>query len=486
MRSGETTLGQLRSPSWRVKVHSAYPAGVLPVIAVFILATLALILVGGTIARLAIPALCTGTAYVLYRRAPVVYVSFVWWLWFLICFLRRLVDYRSGFAESNPILAAPFLAALVCAPTLIQHRAIWKLRSSWPFVLAFSSVLYGLGVGLIAIPKKLLLTSALGWLAPLVFAFFIYSELVTSERREAQIECLQDTFLWGALIMGCYGIVQFVAPAPWDIQWMLDTQTSWPGLGSIGVPEPFGLRVFSTMNGPGAFALTVVPGLVLVITRKGWLPLLAGMAGCGALLLTSVRTAWLAVCFALLLLALRNKKYMTRLILGVAVLGVCLIAAMSFEPVRDTVTARFQSFTNIQDDTSFQDRGSGSEQMVGYILEEPMGMGLGTMDANFLGKTSLGPRDSGLWEILLSLGWLGGLVYLSALALLVWNFYKPAGQRSTTEILAGCITAGIVSQLLLGSVMVGVTGCTIWVFAAIGMAAHAEAHGPLHRGANAE
>lgn len=486
MRPTETTLGALRSPFRPVKAQGAYPAGVLSILAVFIIATLALVLFGGTVARLAITLLCTGTAYVLYRRAPVVYVSFVWWLWFLICFLRRLVDYRSGFAESNPVLAAPFLAALVCAPALFQRREMWKRRSSWPFVLAFSSVLYGLAVGLLAIPKKLLLTSALGWLAPLVFGFYIYTELATSERREAQIDCLQKTFIWGALIMGCYGIVQFVAPAPWDIQWMLATQSAWPGLGSIGIPEPFELRVFSTMNGPGAFALTLVPSLVLVINRKGWLPVLAGIAGCGALLLSSVRTAWVAVCFAVLLLAIRNRKYMMRLIFGSAVLGICLIGAMTLEPVRDTLQSRFQSFTNIQDDTSFQDRMSGSEQMVAYVAEEPLGMGLGTMDANFLGKTALGPRDSGLWEILLSLGWAGGLVYLSALALLVWNSCRPGVPRSTTEMAAGCITAGLVSQLLLGSVMTGVAGCTIWVFAAIAMAPLDDAHGILHEGQHGE
>jgi hypothetical protein len=463
-------------------MQSAFPASVLGMLAVFIIATLALVLLGGAVARLAIPLLSAGTAYVLYRRAPVVYVSFVWWLWFLICLLRRLVDYRSGFAESNPVLAAPFLAALVCIPALLQRREIWKRRSSWPFVLAFSSVLYGLAVGLLAIPKKLLLTSALGWLAPLVFGFYIYAELAMSERREAHIDCLQKTFIWGSLIMGCYGIVQFVAPPPWDIQWMLATQTAWPGLGSIGTPEPFGLRVFSTMNGPGAFALTLVPSLVLVINRKGWLPVLAGIAGCGALLLSSVRTAWIAVCFAMLLLALRNRKYMMRLMFGSAVLGICLIGAMTLEPVRDTLQSRFQSFTNIEDDTSFQDRMSGSGRMVAYVAEEPLGMGLGTMEANFLGKTPLGPRDSGLWEILLSLGWAGGLAYLGALALLVWNSCRPGVPRSTTEMVAGCITAGLISQLLLGSVMTGVAGCTIWVFAAIAMTPLDDAYGVLHEG----
>jgi hypothetical protein len=39
-----------------------------------------------------------------------------------------------------------------------------------------------------------------------------------------------------------------------------------------------------------------------------------------------------------------------------------------------------------------------------------------------------------------------------------------------------------VSQLALGSVMVGVAGCTIWVFAAIAMAPLDHAQGILHEG----
>jgi hypothetical protein len=434
------------------------------VLGFFTTAVLVLIVLGGSFGRYLIPVTATGTAYLLYRRAPATYVSFVWWLWFLSCFLRRIVDYRSGFAESNPIVAAPFLASLVCMPALFHRSEIWKLRGSFPFVLAFSSALYGLGVGFLCIPKKILLMSALGWFSPLVFGFFIFSEFADVDRRETLMNSLQTTFRWGVLLMGAYGVIQYYLAPAWDALWMTESK-----MGSIGSPEPFGIRVFSTMNGPGALAFTLMAGLMLLLSQRGFVPLLAGAAGCAALLLSSVRSAWAALLLAILLLAIRDKKYFIRLTVAAILLGVCIAGAMAIAPIRENVQNRFSSFTDMKDDTSYQDRQSGHEQMTAYSADEPFGTGLGTMDANFAGKTALGTRDSGLWEIALSLGWVGGAVYLASLGLLAWNAWRPGFSRTGTELIAACVCIGLLSQLLLGSVMLGVTGCTIWMFGAIAM-----------------
>jgi hypothetical protein len=434
------------------------------VLGCFTTSVVVLLLLGGSISRYLIPVAATGTAYLLYRRAPATYVSFVWWLWFLSCFIRRMVDFRSGFADSNPIVAAPFLASLVCIPALFDRAEAWRLRGSFPFVLGFVSALYGLGVGFLCIPKKILLMSALGWFAPLVFGFFIFSEFADAGRREAMMNSLQTTFRWGVLVMGVYGVIQYYLAPAWDALWMTESK-----MGSIGSPEPFGIRVFSTMNGPGALAFTLVAGLMLLLSQRGLMPLIAGAAGCATLLLSSVRSAWAALLLAILLLAIRDKKYFIRLTVAAVLLGVCIAGAMAIEPIRENVQNRFSSFTDMKDDTSYQDRQSGHEKMTAYAADEPFGTGLGTMDANFTGKTALGTRDSGLWEIALSLGWVGGAVYLAALGLLMWNAWRAGLSRTGTELIAACICIGLISQLLLGSVMLGVTGCTIWMFGAIAM-----------------
>ena len=260
-----TTLGVFRRPSQRARAQGAYPPGVLQLLAVFVVGTLALTVIGGTIARLAIPLLCTGTAYVLYRRAPVVYVSFVWWLWFLICWLRRVVDYRSGFAESNPVLAA-IPGCTLCAPALLSIA-----KHGAPFELALSSGVLQrdirIGGGTSHDSQKATATSALGWLAPLVFGSSCRRSWRASGAKPRSRVCRDIP--GGTLVMGCYGIIHFVSPPPWDIPWMLATQTAWPGLGSIGTPEAL-VCASPHHEWTRSICLTVVPGLLVAVTRKGF------------------------------------------------------------------------------------------------------------------------------------------------------------------------------------------------------------------------
>ncbi|HEX4065523.1 MAG TPA: O-antigen ligase family protein [Acidobacteriaceae bacterium] len=447
-------------------------------IGLFVVTATGLMLFGGTLGSCGILILAVGLAYLLYRRFPVTYVSFVWWLFFLVCFARRVIDYRSGYSDQNVILATPLLAAMVCAPALFEQRVLWKLPIALPFVLGFASALYGLGVGVLCIPAKTLLVSTIGWFAPLIFGFFILSEFLDGERREAHIHSLSRTFCWGILIMGAYGIYQYVVAPAWDVLWMNDS-----AMGSIGSPEPFGIRVFGTMNGPGPFAYAIVAGLMLVLCRRGLLSAVAGALGVGALLLTSVRAAWAALAVGLLLFLIREKKYRARALLAISLVGVCIAVAFTFPPARQTIQDRLQSFTDLHDDASYQDRTSGYSEMLPYAEDSPFGSGLGTMDAKFQDDTSLGTRDSGIWEILLSLGWIGGAVQFVALGLLVFRAW-PWGEDSTPiDTAAACISIGLLSQMALGSVNMGVTGLTIWSFGAMAMARFGPLESPSRKGA---
>jgi hypothetical protein len=427
-------------------------------------AVAALTFLGGTPGRYGIPMLTTAAAWYLYRRAPVAYVSFVWWLLFLICFIRRFIDYRSGYSDQSVVLAAPLLAALVCFPSVLRRQDVWKLRSSIPFLLGLTACLYGVTVGFLCLPKRALLISALSWFPPLILGFFVFSEFVTGERNRDHLEYLERTFCWGALLMGAYGLIQYLVAPAWDVLWM-----NHSGMGSIGSPEPFQIRVFSTMNAPGALGYTLA-GALLLLFRRGMLPAIAGGLGFVALLLSNVRAAWAAVAIALILLAVRERRYIKRLMIGAALMTVCVSAITVIAPIREALQHRFQSFTDIEDDSSYEARSNGYEEMIPYIQQDPLGNGLGTMDTLFQDKTSLGSRDSGIWEILLSLGWIGGGVYFVALGILAWRSWQHAEGKTPTETLAGCISIGLICQLGLGSVMIGVTGIEIWSFAAIAMA----------------
>jgi hypothetical protein len=430
-------------------------------------AIVALALFGGGMARYAIPVVTTIAAYQLLRKSPTVYVSYVWWLFFLICFVRRIIDLRSGFSEMNVILAAPYLAALVCAPTVFSRSDIWRLRTSVPFLLAFTASLYGLCAGVLSIPAKTLAVAALGWFSPLIFGFYILTEMISPSRREAHLEMLERTFCWGALIMGCYGVYQFLTAPRWDTLWMTET-----GMGSIGSPEPFAIRVFSTMNGPGALAYALVAGLLLVLVRRRATSFVAAGAAFSALMLSSVRAAWASLAVGLVLFALKEKRYLPRLVAASGILVAFAAGVMLITPLRERVQSRFASFSDMRNDTSYQERTSGYEEMLDYAADTPLGYGLGALEAKFDGKTSLGTRDSGIWEILLSLGWIGGAVYFVALGALAWTAWSRRGGNRPIYSAATCITIALLAQLPMGTV-VGITGMTIWTFAAIAIAPNA-------------
>ena len=73
---------------------------------------------------------------------------------------------------------------------------------SLPFVLAFTASAYGLCVGVVCIPAKTLAVSALEWFSPLIFGFYVFTEMMSATRRDAHLAMLEWTFCWGALIMG--------------------------------------------------------------------------------------------------------------------------------------------------------------------------------------------------------------------------------------------------------------------------------------------
>ena len=60
------------------------------------------------------------------------------------------------------------------------------------------------------------------------------------------------------LLLGGYGIFQYLDPPSWDRDWMINS-----AMDSIGEPEPLMVRVFGTLNAPGVYGLWIAALLVL-------------------------------------------------------------------------------------------------------------------------------------------------------------------------------------------------------------------------------
>lgn len=216
----------------------------------------------GKILNLAFPAGAFAVSVLLYVRYPVLYIGFTWWMFFLTPLVRRLADYQSSYTEPSPILLAPFLVAAATLVTFWQNLPKTYSQGSLPFALSSVGVFYSFLVGLINQPPLTASLGLLNWLIPVTFGFHLF---VKWRDYPSYRQNIQHTFVWGVLIMGVYGIVQYLMPPEWDRFWLINAPVA-----SQGAPEPFELRVWSTMNSTEPFSAVMTAGLLLLFHCKGF------------------------------------------------------------------------------------------------------------------------------------------------------------------------------------------------------------------------
>lgn len=425
------------------------------------LVLLGLLVKAGAVVRLVYPLTCFLTAILLYFRYPVLYVGFNWWVWFVTPFVRRVVDLQSGWLDPNPTMLAPFLTILVTAVTCVQCLPKLGSRGGLPFLLAIVAVLYGLVVGLTEQAPLSLILPLLNWLTPILFGFHLFANW---RNYPLYRQNTQRVFLWGVLVMGVYGVVQYLVAPAWDRFWL-----SNQGTEVFGIPEPLGIRVFSTMNSPQPFAYMLAAGLVLLFSGQGGMRFLAAGAGYLSLMLTLARSAWLGWAVSLLLFVPSLKQRLQiRLVLSLVVIAVLVLPLTAIDPFSEVINTRLQSLMNIGNDVSFNARSEGYSQALGLALTEWVGQGLG----GGIISDSLGANDSGILTLLFVLGWFGTLPYLGGLVLLLLNATQTIGRGDDPFAAASrAIALGAFVQIGLNESMLGVFGIVLWGFLGLSLAA---------------
>ena len=421
---------------------------------------------GGSLLRLAIPAMATFFALILYLRYPILYVQYSLWVWFLAPLVRRVVDWHFGWANPNFILLSPLLVSGIAGLAFLRKDS--KAWSDIPpaFVLSCAAILYGFVVGMVLHlrPSAEIAYGLLNWLCPLIFGFHFYLNWTFYEQHSAAI---LRAFLWGVLIMGIYGVFQFLAPAEWDRFWLNSLIAEGTG-ASVGQPESLLVRVWSTMNAPGPFANTMMVGLLLLFTVRSRLKLPAAVAGYVAFLLSSVRTAWLSWVVGLVWILTSTKpRVIARILISLALLVVCLLPFVSDPRLAPVVTDRLTTFTDLGHDSSFNDREQMYRVLINDALHNPVGTGLKNEE------TSHGAAvDSGLLVLVFSLGWFGSLLLLAGTALLFLMRQGPRGSgRDEFSNAAMAVMIALLAQLVGGNIFVGVNGAMFWMFAGTFLAA---------------
>jgi hypothetical protein len=424
----------------------------------FVFVSAGLFVVKPNLVHYEFPALALAAGAFLYRRNPVSYISFTLWLYFLSPLVRRVVDFRSSWMNPNPILLAPLVVTLLTGWFLVTNiNRYWFRRDTWPFALALIGITSGLICGLfLTHDKKDLVAAYLNWLTPICFGFYIARYPV--ERGQLK-NAIIKTFLLGTLLMGVYGIYQFVQAPAWDSNW-LDLMTDGDiSVSALGRPEPFGLRIWSTMNSPGPFSTALTAALLLIFVDKHKMRIPAAIAGYVSFLLSLVRSGWLGWAAGLCSVLVSSKRHIVRVlvILGVGS-SIVLVSALLYEPIGNAVQARLKTFQSIGNDESANERAEGYLHLAEDALRNPFGFGLTNKD-----RLNGYVLDSTFLRLPLQLGWIGCLFYVAGLASLVHRMF-PLPRELDFPVVARAIAISVLVRAPFGQVLVGFDGLILWMF----------------------
>ena len=420
---------------------------------------------GARVVQLVFTPLCAVIAYYLARKSQQRYVVFVLFLWLFTPFVRRVADYHSSFIDPSPILLAPLAASLVVVVRLGQRVGSLFSREFLPFSLVLLGIVYGLIVGILQLPIQAVITDCLRWVVPVLFAAYC---LTLKEERLEVIAAVERASIYGLILMGAYGIWQSVSPLPWDLFWLAHVNAE-----SFGSAQNDAVRVFSTMNSPGPFAACASGLMLLLIGSEKKLARLAQILGAAALILTEVRSAWIGIVVGLIYIFLRSGARIKLRLIGLTGTGVLALAMFfAYSTSTEQLANRLNTFSNLKQDESYDERLSGSQRALEHALRRPFGGGLGYLDSAFYtsedaGGSDLGAHDNGLFEFLVTLGMPGCIFYWAGLLLLLARGLSTGVPVDSKRTACFAVCLSFLAQLPTGNSLFGVDGFVFWIAASM-------------------
>lgn len=413
-----------------------------------------------------------GVGIFLYRRYPILYVGFTWWIWFVGIFVRRLIDFRCGFITPWPYALTPILVTSITFATVVRYMPRIYQKQGLPFFLCVFAVFYAFVIGLVQqqitdYEREIIIL--LTWLSPICFGFHLFVNWKDYPRYQ---QLVQKVFLWGVIVMGIYGVFQFLVAPGWDRFFIVNSSQYNSAMNSsyMGSPEPLGIRVWSTMGNPMTFAFNLMPGLILLFISKNSWRYPANALGYLVFLLSQVRTAWYSWLITVVLFVVSLKeRYQIQAIITIALLVLVMIPLATIEPFSSVISSRLETFTNLSNDGSLQSRLGQLEQTSSAATGEFIGWGLVAPGQSPNGSFST--NDNGYLGILITFGWFGTLVYMSGILLLIAKVLLSKN-LDVFAIASRAIAIGSLARMVTSNVTTEQYAMPIWCFLSIAVASH--------------
>ena len=448
-----------------------------PLVVGFALFIVVLLAVGqAAIVRYLFPVGALAVAAMLYRLGPAPYLEFAWWLWQISPGIRRYVDYQlGGWEAQSPMSLTPFLVSSIAIFGALRRLPELHRRSFLPWIAAALCILYGTFVGMLRVGLTPAIHGTIAWFIP--FSLGLYTAL--EWRRYPDIQAaMRRAFLYGSILLAIYGCYQFINPLIWDRVWMVSS-----GMYSVGRAFPFEVRVFSMVNSPLNFATILVAGLFIALSSRGLARVLSLSIGAIALLLSLVRSVWIAGVLGFLVYLYSVPVRAARRFLMAGALSLLVIGMVPLfvpedimGPTWTLLEKRFLTFTDLGQDVSYKDRASFLDNISTVVVESPQGYGLGSTGvSSTLADAGDGIRDfdNGVFAVLYSLGWFGGVgLFASAIAIMI----SIVPRRETVDdTMAKAARAVAFTSLILmagSNVFEGVNAAILWGALGLVVASH--------------
>jgi hypothetical protein len=418
------------------------------------------------IERLLYPATNLAVALYLFARRSPWYTGQTVLLFCFVSLVRRLVDAQSGFDPQNPILLTPNLCGLLAAIEFLNYWLRRQPRNLGPFLIILLAIAYGSVLAIVSGRFMAGLIDFLKWGFGPTFAVFILSQGSGQLQTRKVVEgCL----VWAGTAMALYGICQFIQPTPWDTLWANSVIDS--GMESLGHPAPFELRAFSTMNSPGSFGAIMCCAILIALKRKLSIALPAASLMAIGLAIAQYRAIWAATVLGVVLIILsRPRALRPANILAAGLVALALASTALVPGIRDALIQRAASLNSLSTDDSFEsrlsqyERLSSDDQLIGGI---GLGLNGSTRKMDDLPRVVI---DSGLIEILRSIGLVGGTAYLLALGVLVVRLFRREPSVAHHVDFDRALVVATFVQLPMGSVQIGEIGFCAWMYIGFGLA----------------
>lgn len=410
--------------------------------------------------RLLYPAVAMIAAAYLYNRDSPWYPGLCIWLFAAAPLVRRLADERLGYQLSSTTLLAPYLASAVAGFSLLPYLTRSRPTFAWPFATLLICVAYGF---LLAILNGRMASGVVDLLKWGVGPLMAVHLMASAHQREAMHQVALRAFITAGIAMSLYGIAQFISPPSWDAEWLRNIAVQ--GMTSSGRPEPFQVRVFSTMNSAGSFGAFLTVGIVLSLSATALvaLPGLALMAT--ALALCQYRAVWAGTLFAVLSVVLAAPgRVRIRVVLGAVAVVIGLGGVATIPEVEQVLSNRVRSLTELGSDVSGEERLSQYSRLLHEGDSLVLGSGLAITGASRqMDQQNSTLIDSGLLETVLALGVCVATVFFCCLGYLAWRVCTLSKRTCKHAHLYRGIVLGWLIQLPFGSVHVGELGFGPWL-----------------------